>query len=65
MARSRRCSALALGAADTLVKPGMGAFASEFGAVLEDRLARLLHDASAEPMRAVPVAPRLAEPTST
>lgn len=37
--------ALALGAADTLVKPGMGSFASEFGAVLEERLARLLQDA--------------------
>lgn len=33
--------ALALGAADTLVKPGVGNFAGRFAAVLEDRLARL------------------------
>lgn len=33
--------ALALGAADTLVKPGVGSFAGRFSAVLEDRLSRL------------------------
>jgi len=33
--------ALALGAADTLVKPGVGNFAGRFAAVLEDRLTRL------------------------
>ncbi|APR52980.1 response regulator [Sphingomonas koreensis] len=33
--------ALALGAADTLVKPGVGNFAGRFAAVLEDRLMRL------------------------
>lgn len=34
--------ALALGAADTLVKPGIGAFGGRFAAVLEERLTRLL-----------------------
>lgn len=34
--------ALALGAADTLVKPGIGAFGGRFAEVLEERLARLL-----------------------
>nr|WP_029623195.1 chemotaxis-specific protein-glutamate methyltransferase CheB [Sphingomonas elodea] len=34
--------ALALGAADTLVKPGVGAFGGRFAEVLEDRLGRLL-----------------------
>jgi two-component system chemotaxis response regulator CheB len=34
--------ALALGAADTLVKPGVGAFAGRFADVLIDKLARLL-----------------------
>lgn len=34
--------ALALGAADTLVKPGVGAFGGRFADVLEERLARLL-----------------------
>ena len=34
--------ALALGAADTLVKPGMGAFAGRFAAVLAERLGRLV-----------------------
>ena len=33
--------ALALGAADTLVKPGIGGFAQRFGDVLEERLSRL------------------------
>lgn len=34
--------ALALGAADTLVKPGIGAFGGRFAEVLEERLSRLL-----------------------
>ena len=34
--------ALALGAADTLVKPGIGTFGGRFAEVLEDRLSRLL-----------------------
>lgn len=33
--------ALALGAADTLVKPGVGSFAGRFATVLEDRMRRL------------------------
>ena len=40
--------ALALGAADTLVKPGVGSFAGRFAAVLEDRLTRLF-DAEGAP----------------
>lgn len=38
--------ALALGAADTLVKPGIGAFGGRFAEVLEERLSRLIekHD---------------------
>jgi two-component system, chemotaxis family, protein-glutamate methylesterase/glutaminase len=40
--------ALALGAADTLVKPGIGAFGGRFAEVLEDRLSRLV-EPSAEP----------------
>ncbi len=42
--------ALALGAADTLVKPGIGSFAGKFAATLEERLTRLTdrgHDAIA------------------
>lgn len=44
--------ALALGAADTLVKPGVGSFAGRFANVLEDRMQRLF-DAAAlpEPVR--------------
>lgn len=38
--------ALALGAADTLVKPGIGNFGGRFGQVLEERLQRLLDDAT-------------------
>lgn len=34
--------ALALGAADTLVKPGIGAFGGRFAEVLEERLSRLI-----------------------
>ncbi|HET9510938.1 MAG TPA: chemotaxis protein CheB, partial [Sphingomonas sp.] len=50
--------ALALGAADTLAKPGIGAFAGRFGDVLTDKLDRLawLDDGLSGP----PVAPRAA-----
>ncbi|AQR72576.1 chemotaxis-specific protein-glutamate methyltransferase CheB [Sphingomonas sp. LM7] len=41
--------ALALGAADTLVKPGIGTFGGRFAEVLEDRLSRLL-DIHSEPV---------------
>jgi len=41
--------ALALGAADTLVKPGIGTFGGRFAEVLEERLSRLM-DGHAEPM---------------
>ncbi len=41
--------ALALGAADTLVKPGVGNFGGRFAAVLEDRLNRLF-DADGAPV---------------
>lgn len=40
--------ALALGAADTLVKPGIGAFGGRFAEVLEERLSRLI-ETPAEP----------------
>ncbi|MEP9357313.1 chemotaxis-specific protein-glutamate methyltransferase CheB [Sphingomonas sp. KR3-1] len=40
--------ALALGAADTLVKPGIGAFGGRFAEVLEERLSRLI-EAHAHP----------------
>lgn len=40
--------ALALGAADTLVKPGVGTFGGRFAEVLEDRLSRLV-EAPVEP----------------
>lgn len=45
--------ALALGAADTLVKPGVGAFGSRFADVLADKLDRLLDapEAEHEPLR--------------
>lgn len=43
--------ALALGAADTLVKPGVGSFAGRFATVLEDRMQRLFDVApQAEPV---------------
>lgn len=51
--------ALALGAADTLVKPGIGAFGGRFAEVLEDRLSRLLEmptDAAPARRTYVPVA---------
>lgn len=43
--------ALSLGAADTLVKPGSGAPAGQFEAVLIERLERLVQDHSAETAR--------------
>lgn len=50
--------ALALGAADTLVKPGIGAFGGRFAEVLEERLSRLLEShAHAEVHHPVSVAP--------
>ena len=49
--------ALALGAADTLVKPGIGAFAGRFGAVLVDKLARLVDLEPSPPPVASPVTP--------
>jgi two-component system, chemotaxis family, protein-glutamate methylesterase/glutaminase len=60
--------ALALGAADTLVKPGIGAFGGRFAEVLEERLSRLfeahtpyhsehVHAAHAEPAHAEPAHP--------
>ena len=45
--------ALALGAADTLVKPGIGSFGGRFGQELGDRLARLVQEGAAAPRRAV------------
>lgn len=41
--------ALALGAADTLVKPGVGAFGGRFAEVLEERLSRLLEQHEVQP----------------
>jgi two-component system chemotaxis response regulator CheB len=52
--------ALALGAADTLVKPGIGTFGGRFAEVLEDRLSRLI-EAVAEP---VPQAPKSVGPVA-
>lgn len=42
--------ALALGAADTLVKPGVGAFGGRFAEVLEERLAKLFESAAEAPL---------------
>jgi two-component system, chemotaxis family, protein-glutamate methylesterase/glutaminase len=54
--------ALALGAADTLVKPGIGTFGGRFAEVLEDRLSRLM-DGHAEPLpHAAPSAGPVAAP---
>jgi two-component system chemotaxis response regulator CheB len=54
--------ALALGAADTLVKPGIGTFGGRFAEVLEDRLSRLM-DGHAEPLpHAAPSAGPIAAP---
>lgn len=47
--------ALALGAADTLVKPGVGSFAGRFATVLEDRMRRLFDAATITAM--VPACP--------
>lgn len=47
--------ALALGAADTLVKPGVGAFGGRFAEVLEDRLSRLLDMPGEQPAAAAPL----------
>lgn len=48
--------ALALGAADTLVKPGISAFGGRFAEVLEERLSRLLeaHDSHYHPASTPP-----------
>ena len=49
--------ALAMGAADTLVKPGIGAFGGRFAEVLEERLSKLLdapHDHMPHVTRAIP-----------
>ncbi|MBB4839417.1 two-component system chemotaxis response regulator CheB [Sphingomonas kyeonggiensis] len=54
--------ALALGAADTLVKPGIGAFGGRFAEVLEERLSRLL-EAHVHPVPE-PVLPAHAEPAA-
>ncbi|MCW6529532.1 MULTISPECIES: chemotaxis protein CheB [Sphingomonas] len=51
--------ALALGAADTLAKPGGARFAGTFGVALRERLARLTEPASAT--RYAPRTPRVAE----
>lgn len=51
--------ALALGAADTLVKPGIGAFGGRFAEVLEERLGKLLdspYDHGAQASGVAPVA---------
>lgn len=50
--------ALALGAADTLVKPGIGAFAGRFAEKLQERLLRLVEPATGE----VHPAPEVAAP---
>ena len=51
--------ALALGAADTLVKPGVGSFAGKFAETLEERLTRLTDRAGDHggPATAAPVVP--------
>ncbi len=46
--------ALALGAADTLVKPGIGGFAQRFGDVLEERLSRLIDGSGPAALPATP-----------
>lgn len=50
--------ALALGAADTLVKPGVGSFAGKFAETLEERLMRLT-DRAGEHAGPAPAAPKL------
>jgi two-component system, chemotaxis family, protein-glutamate methylesterase/glutaminase len=54
--------ALALGAADTLLKPGAGAFAGRFAEVLADRLVRIGHSAPPDPP--LVHAPQVAEPVA-
>ncbi|WP_084580510.1 chemotaxis-specific protein-glutamate methyltransferase CheB [Sphingomonas azotifigens] len=56
--------ALALGAADTLVKPGVGAFGGRFAEVLEERLARLLDMPSGPATAACPVVAPTPKPTT-
>ena len=46
--------ALALGAADTLVKPGVGAFGGRFAEILEERLCRLIETPAATPILSRP-----------
>jgi two-component system chemotaxis response regulator CheB len=48
--------ALALGAADTLVKPGVGSFAGRFAIVLEDRMRRLFDASGPLPVNAASAA---------
>ena len=50
--------ALALGAADTLVKPGVGAFGGRFADVLEEKLSRLLDPVNEQPIYAIVEPPR-------
>jgi two-component system chemotaxis response regulator CheB len=50
--------ALALGAADTLVKPGVGAFGGRFADVLEEKLSRLLEPAHDHHPHAIVEPPR-------
>jgi len=50
--------ALALGAADTLVKPGVGAFGGRFADVLEEKLSRLLEPAHDPSHHAIVEPPR-------
>lgn len=52
--------ALTLGAADTLVKPGVGNFVGRFAEVLLEKLARLVDVA---PVAALPMATRIARPS--
>ncbi|CAN5335172.1 chemotaxis response regulator protein-glutamate methylesterase [soil metagenome] len=49
--------ALALGAADTLVKPGAGSFAGRFAEVLEEKLTRLVFEAEDHGAATVPAPP--------
>lgn len=54
--------ALALGAADTLVKPGVGAFAGRFADVLIDKLSRLLVNDPVPPAGSVATRPPADQP---
>jgi len=53
--------ALALGAADTLVKPGVGAFGGRFADVLEERLSRLVEAPAEAPYLVVPPRPAVSD----